>query len=1081
MPTLRFRLPFPPAPGLLAAALLATALPASGSDAGRTDELARLAERFQAEVYPVLARSANGCLPCHSAQASQAFRVLDTPVGTFSLLLEGELLDPSDAMAVPSRITTASADLRMPMAGSLDPSEIDRIVRFSKDLSRVLKGGDGEAAHRRDERFPDSLLLPYDGPAKADRARRRMSYYQLKRSVQTLFGTHWLAESGADPFRAKAPALGGADFRGSFDQTRTVTASYLSAWQEIAREVARRYVSAPKETLFEDFDPDLLVEESPAAAARAVRALYQSILFADPSDAETDRALRLVRELQARPQASRKVRFTLAVEDAAGRQDTSRVDVTLRSTRASVSRHWIDQGSATAEEPWVRVGDRPFTFRAGRSDHLVRLVARPGNHITVFDAVKLVRVRDGVEDAEALVLDNLDPECTLSEPWTPVAKQGELSRAGGPKKKYDEDLGVFGSNHLEWRNVDNRLASAEVVPRVPEDGNYNVYLNCPRVPRTAPAALVEVHSATSGQAPPPAAAPKKSPGFATVHIDQTESTLDEEGGTQWEELHRVVRLSDPQDYVEISNRGVDSTSKVIVADAVKFVPLDGGTPIVVDNASEEGFEASEGWAPDQLVRNLPGRGKMHGDDILHYPPAKSGEPIKDQEIDPELLVWARYRPVAGGEYRPGWYSVQLWTPGGHTHADWVAVDVHGSEFGPVTSIEAPPAHHTGETAALNAAQTYHPGGSPLKFHWTHDAADLGIRLEGAATPWPRFAVPSLQSARPGWAGLIEALLQRPEFLMPDDSPDAPPSVQLVRTALDLVGRVPTSGELERFRLEGQFAPLIDEYLASEDFRAFFFHRARGVFRSRGTPESDEPARLWTYIAINDLPYRELFTAEYTIDEHWQRVARRPVHGPTGFLTMPGYLEGRPGLPKFTYPAQVLSFALGIQFEVSEAVEDARDTVVSTTDPSSICYSCHRLLTPLAYQRERWDEHGHYRSVDEAHEAINDSDRGVVPDYPFAGTGLSAFASQVVRKERFVRSFVNRHHDMLFHRQLRVLEDQRDEYRELHEFALANELRVRPLLRRMLLMRLAEADQAAASRQGGSRAERLTGPPPAAGL
>ena len=1057
MPLFRLRLPFPPTRGLLAVALLATAFSASGADAGRTDELARLAKRFQAEVYPVLARSANGCLPCHGAQASQAFRVLDTPVSTFSLLLEGALLDPLDAMAVPSRITTTAADLRMPKAGSLDASEIDRIVRFSKDLSRVLDGGERQAAHRRDERFPDSLLLPYDGPAKADRARRRLSYYQLKRSVETLFGTGWLAASGPDPFRGKAPALGGADFRASFDQTRAVTASYLSAWQEIAREVARRYVSARKEALFQNFDPDLLVEESPAAAARGVRALYESILFAYPSDAETGRALRLVRELQARPQTSRSVRFTLAVEDAAGRQDTSRVDVTVRATRASVSRHWIDQGSATAEKPWVRVGDRPFTFRAGRADHLVRLVARPGNHVTVFDAVKLVRVRNGVEDPDALVLDNLDPECTLSEPWTPVAKQGELSRAGGPKKKYDEDLGVFGSNHLEWRSVDNQLASAEVVPRVAEDGSYNIYLNCPRVPRAAPAALVEVHSATSGPAPPPPAAPRKSPGFATVHIDQTESTLDEEGGTQWQELYREVRLADPQDYVEISNRGVDSTSNVIVADAVKFVPLDGGPPIVVDNASQEGFEASEGWAPDQLVRNLPGRGKMHGDDVLHYPPAKSGEPLKDQEIDAERLVWARYRPVAGGEYRPGWYSVQLWTPGGHTHADWVAVDIRGSEFGPVTHIEAPPAFHTGETAALNAGQTYHPGGSPLEFRWTHDAADLGIRLEAAATASPRFAVPPLQSTRPGWAGLIEALLQRPEFLMPADSPDAPASVQLARTALDLAGRVPTRGELERFRQEGQLETLIDEYLASEDFRAFFFHRARGVFRSRGTPESDEPARLWTYIAMNDLPYRELFTAEYTIDENWKRVARRPVHGRTGFLTMPGYLEGRPGLPKFTYPAQVLSFALGIQFEVSEAVEDARDTVVSTTDPSSICYSCHKLLTPLAYQRERWDEHGHYRSVDDGHVAIDDSDRGVVPDYPFAGTGLSAFASQVVRQERFVRSFVNRHHDILFHRQLRVLEDQRDEYRELHDFVLANELRIRPLIKRMLMMRLAEAD------------------------
>ena len=79
----------------------------------------------------------------------------------------------------------------------------------------------------------------------------------------------------------------------------------------------------------------------------------------------------------------------------------------------------------------------------------------------------------------------------------------------------------------------------------------------------------------------------------------------------------------------------------------------------------------------------------------------------------------------------------------------------------------------------------------------------------------------------------------------------------------------------------------------------------------------------------------------------------------------------------------------------------------------------------------------------------------MPDYPFKGEGLSAFSSQVVKKERFVRTFINLHHDMLFHRQLRVFEDQRDEYKQLHDFALVNDLRIRPLLKKMILMRYGE--------------------------
>ena len=1034
-----------------ALALLGTVQAARSAPVDRTSSLAQLSERFRAEIYPLLARSDDGCKLCHSAQASQTFQVLESPSATFSLLLEQGLLDPSDPMAIPSRVRSQDSDLRMPKSGVLDDSEITNIARFATDLAATLGSEGHGAGDQRDERFPDSLLLPFDGEEQSDRAHRRLSYFQLRRSIETVFGSEWLAASGDDLFSNKAQALGGADFRSSFDQTRTMTASYVAALQEIARELARRFVSAPSETLFKGFNPDIFVDRSRGAAVRNVRTLYQRILFAQPSAAELDRALHLVRELQARAEERRIVRFTLNVEDPDGRRDRRQVDVTLDAAKASVSRYLIDQTSESESSPWVRIGDRPFRFEAANPDHLVRLVARPGNHVTVFDAVKFVRVRDGIESSQSVVLDNLDPECTFSGEWEPVAKDGERSRAGEPKKKYEIDLDVVGINHLERRDVDNRLGSATVALRIPEDGEYNVYLSWPRIPRAATSALLEVHSA-SVAAVSSIDDRRLTPGFATTFLDQSESTLDDNSETQWEMILREVLLEGPDDFVEVSNRGVDSASRVIVTDAVKFVPLGGGQEIVVDNSSADGFEASDGWATDKLVRNLPGRGEMYGENVLHYPPAESGEPIKDQKVDPAKRIWARYRPVQGGAYRPGWYSVHVWTPGGHTHADWVPFDVHGSSFAPVAFVEAPPAFNVGETAFLNATGTYHPGGDQLSFRWTHDASDLGLRVEGAETSTPSFAVPSLNSPRPGWAGLIEALLQRPEFVMPTDSQNAAAASKLVRVALDLVGRVPTTDELQRFLRVGQIEPLIDAYLSSNDFREFFFHRARGIFRSRGTPVSDEPARLWTYIATNDLSYRELFTADYTVGSNWQRIERRPAYGPTGFLTMKGYMEGKPGLPKFTYPAQVLTFALGVQFEVSDAVEDARDQVVSTTDPSSICYSCHKLLTPLAYQRERWDVHGHYRTVDDDHQPIDDSDRGIVPDYPFKGDGLSAFASQVVRKERFVRAFINHHHDMLFHRPLRLYQDQRDEYKDLYDFAVANDLRIRPLVKKMVVMR-----------------------------
>lgn len=1023
--------------------------------------LKRFATRFESEIYPLLERNVNGCRTCHNAESAQAFQVLESPVATFSLLLERDLLAVGDPMAIPGRVSTLDEKFRMPKAGHLDRSEMGRIGRFSRELAGALEQANEDSPAAPDERFPISLLLSYDGQVQEERVRRRMSYYQLRRSFETLFGARWLEASGPDPFRHRAAAFGGADFQSSFESSRAVSANYLAAIQQVSREVARRYVSAPKESLFDGFDPDVDASASRKRAARNVNALYERILFRQPTAAETKLSLDLVRNLQQLPVAERTVRFSLEVADEQGRGDRKEIDIKLRSSEARVTRIALDQTRASeGADPWVRIGESPFHFESANANHFVRLVARPGNHVTAFDAVKFVPVKEGTEIGEPIVLDNLDSECVLSGGWEPIAKEGERSRAGDPKKKYERELHVIGSNHLETRSSDSELATATMALRIPAAGEYNVYLSWPAVPRAAPAAIVEVHSATSPAGVPPATS-ERTPamGFATVFLNQTESTLSADGLTQWELIHERVFLSDETDYVQVGNRGVDSAAHVIAADAVKFTPLDGGEEIIIDNSSREGFEASDGWATDQLVRNLPGRGKMFGEDLLHYPPSKSGAPIKDLEIAPAEQVWARYRPIQDGQYRSGWYSVSVWTPGGHTHADWVAWDIHGSEFTPVAAIEPAPTLYTGELAALNATGTYHPAGERLTYRWSHNGHDIGLRIQEADTATPRFVVPPIRSPRPGWAGLIEALLQSPEFLMPSDAPRADSRTRLARVALDLVGRLPTPPELRRFKSLGRLGPLLDNYLESDDFRDFFFHRARIALRSRGTEESDEPARLWTYIATNDLSYRDLFTADYTVGSDWTRAPRRSEHGPTGILTMKGYLVGKPGLPKYTYPAQVLTFALGMQFEVSDAVEQARDEVVSTTDSASMCYSCHKLLTPLAFQRERWDIHGHYRTVDEEHNVIDDSDRGVVPDYPFKGAGLSAFATEVVKKERFVRAFVNQHHDMLFHRQLRVFEDQREEYRELYDFAMATDLKIRPLLKKMILAKYGESPEA----------------------
>jgi hypothetical protein len=195
---------------------------------------------------------------------------------------------------------------------------------------------------------------------------------------------------------------------------------------------------------------------------------------------------------------------------------------------------------------------------------------------------------------------------------------------------------------------------------------------------------------------------------------------------------------------------------------------------------------------------------------------------------------------------------------------------------------------------------------------------------------------------------------------------------------------------------------------------------------------DEPARLLTHVFVAGRPIREILTADYGVDEAFAPVARPAEHGSTGVLTMPGYIRGKPGLPHFNYAARVLSGFLGFVFQVPPEVFDERATATaaSTVDPESPCYSCHKLLTPLAHQRLRWDDDGNYRAVDDDGLPIDDSDRNLVSGYPYAGAGLDAFAVQASVKEGYIRRMSNLLFAPSFNRNLRHDGDERLLYQQL---------------------------------------------------
>jgi hypothetical protein len=238
---------------------------------------------------------------------------------------------------------------------------------------------------------------------------------------------------------------------------------------------------------------------------------------------------------------------------------------------------------------------------------------------------------------------------------------------------------------------------------------------------------------------------------------------------------------------------------------------------------------------------------------------------------------------------------------------------------------------------------------------------------------------------------------------------------------------------------------VEHFVGTTEFRDFYFHRARLRTESIGTPETDEPARLWTYLVANGLPFEQLLTADFTVDQAYSKIARAPEHGKTGILTMPGFIKTKPGLPHYNYPARVMSDYLGQLFEITPDIVAARVAATSTVEVGSSCISCHGVLTPLAHQRLHWADDGSYREKGPAGEAIDDSDGALVADYPYKGKGLAAFSEKAVKKERFLRQFFQSQFLFFMGRPMRFDQDERTTYLSMWRSAFKSGGNIKELL------------------------------------
>ncbi len=222
---------------------------------------------------------------------------------------------------------------------------------------------------------------------------------------------------------------------------------------------------------------------------------------------------------------------------------------------------------------------------------------------------------------------------------------------------------------------------------------------------------------------------------------------------------------------------------------------------------------------------------------------------------------------------------------------------------------------------VDASHSYTVSHSKLEYRWRQTG---GTRV-GLADPYSNvleFVAPRRSVDRAAWVALCSALVRHPDFLFTRppslfDCQDAAvkQQLQLVKLALDLVGRSPTNEELQLLAQGTSLAAMADRYLATDEFQQFYFHRIRLYLESQGTDLQDEPARLWCHVAFHGRPFQEILTADYTADAQFQRQSRPEYHGKTGVLTSKGFIQGKPGLPHYNYAAQVSMLFLGFVYEV----------------------------------------------------------------------------------------------------------------------------------------------------------------------
>jgi hypothetical protein len=1008
-----------------------TAAKASAATLSDSDTAA-LSERFQREIWPLLTRANANCVACHNEKNPSQLHFFSDPDSSFKRLFTEGFFDPESPSSILARVSALKPAMRMPPPPA--PAWTDAEQATLRAFVDEVFQHQSRAGIRMDEMFPPALLNAVGGGRGDSGARARfpreqgrrddgldntfVSFRQLKGKVQAIFGDDW-QRNERDLFNENITMFGGADFRRRFDETTKPSPTFLSAVDLMSRDVASRaYLlsTGPFRGRPASLPSPLGMRAPDGAYRREIQRLYNRMLFRSATEPELRRSFALLQSIYRAQDRladeSSDLSFALEVRDGRGLATTQNFTLPVGRDRRGLYQEFLDENQPSEEDLVRRKLDGVFTLKAGDNGQQFR-ISNVNTHGNI--SIHGIELRGPLPADTKKLITVADPSVSIEGAW---------------RLRTYSDFSSYEDGN------DNKGSSSITIPiRVPQDGRYELTVLWRKGygKRNAPSVLVEVLSQDKTRLALPPAPPVPPKGEARFFVDQSNDSI-----AFWD-LKTSFRFAAEGEGVEINNA---DTRNRVVADAVKFVPVAAGSTLLLDNDEADGNDRWEIFRTgDFKPYNITGKdlitdnGKKKGELKLLYRPARHKE------------AWSP----------KSFYRVEVGFPGKADNETRAPVVVHASESSPIIQLGVPQRAQVGAAVTMDASATYNLQRSPLTFTWRQIGGPR-VALSDPHAPRVTFTAVPKTAEQAAWESLCRALMKHPDFLFTRPrslatvtDPRERRHLQLVKIAQDLVARTPTEAEIRKLDAGAPPSALVNDYLASSEFRSFYFHRIRLYLESHGTEEDDEPARLWSYVAFNNRPFKEILTADYSVDSSFLKRLRPAYYGKTGLLTMKGFIKGKPGLPHFNYAAQVCEKFLGYVFEVPPEVVAQRDgiTAVATTSPSSLCYSCHKVLTPLAFQRTRWTDDGEYRAKDADGKPVDDSDQRLVPSYPFRGEGLEAFALQAQNKERFIRTIIQTHFVFYFGREMRYDQDERALYKRLWDTVQANGFTIRGLIRALM--------------------------------